>query len=129
MLRGHACLEVFETSRYGMLMCSTKLKHEDGQYLEITNIYNTHSHKISRVPSTLIEIMQCCSNLQHQSLPSTNLYPEQLRKVIHHMGRLQTLELKFTTDREFWTSDYFILKLIDFGILRVNKYLVLMTNC
>ena len=38
--------------------------------------------------------MQCCSNLQHQSLPSTNLYPEQLRKIIHRMGRLQTLELK-----------------------------------
>ena len=47
----------------------------------------------SRVPS-LVEMLQYCSNVQHLSLPSTKLVPEQLRKAIHHMGCLQTLELK-----------------------------------
>ena len=47
----------------------------------------------SRLPS-LVEMLQYCSYVQHLSLPSTKLDPEQLRKAIHHMGCLQTLELK-----------------------------------
>ena len=50
------------------------------------------SFPYSRVASTrLIEMLQYCSNVQHLSLPSTKLDPEQLRMTIHHMGCLQTL--------------------------------------
>ncbi|XP_065907093.1 uncharacterized protein [Dysidea avara] len=58
------------------------------------------SFPYSRVASTrLIEMLQYCSNVQHLSLPSTKLDPEQLRMTIHHMGCLQTLEL------ELWVDD------------------------
>ncbi|XP_065914945.1 uncharacterized protein [Dysidea avara] len=53
-----------------------------------------------RVPSTLVEMLQYCSNVQHLSLPSTKLDPEQLRKSIHHMGCLQTLELKVDNEKD-----------------------------
>ena len=48
----------------------------------------------SRVPSTLVEMLQYCSNVQHLSLPSTKLDPEQLQRIIHHMRYLQTVEVK-----------------------------------
>ena len=53
-----------------------------GQHIKVLSLPN------SRVPSALIEMLQYCSNVQHLSLPSTILDPE------HHMGCLQTLELK-----------------------------------
>ncbi|XP_065920439.1 uncharacterized protein [Dysidea avara] len=39
-------------------------------------------------------MLQYCNNVQHLSLPSTTLDPEQLRNIIHHMGCLQALEFK-----------------------------------
>ena len=48
----------------------------------------------SRLPSTLIKMLQYCSNVQHLSLPSTKLDSTQVRNTIHHMEFLQTLELK-----------------------------------
>ena len=44
--------------------------------------------------STLVEMLQYCSNVQHLSLPSTKLDLEQPRNTIHNMGCLQTLELE-----------------------------------
>jgi len=48
----------------------------------------------SAIPSTLLEMLHYCSNVQHLSLSSTVLDPEQLQKIIHYMGCLQTLEFK-----------------------------------
>ena len=57
-----------------------------GQHIKVL------SFPYSRVTSTrLVEMLQYCSNVQHLSLPSTKLDPEQLRMTIHHMGCLQTL--------------------------------------
>ncbi|XP_065908136.1 uncharacterized protein [Dysidea avara] len=59
-----------------------------GQHIKVL------SFPYSRVTSTrLVEMLQYCSNVQHLSLPSTKLDPEQLRMAIHHMGCLQTLEV------------------------------------
>jgi len=41
---------------------------------------------------TLIKILHACV-VQHLSLPSNILDPEQLRDITHHMGCLQTLEM------------------------------------
>ena len=65
-----------------------------GQHIKVLSFPN------SRVPSTLIEILQYCSNVQHLSLPSTWLDPEHLRNTIHHMGCLQTLELTVNIDSD-----------------------------
>ena len=59
-----------------------------GQYIRVLSFPN------GRVPSTLVEMLQYCSNVQHLSLPSTKLDPEQVRKITHHMMCLQTLQLK-----------------------------------
>ena len=63
-----------------------------GQHIKVLSFPN------SRVPSTLIDMLQYCINVQHLSLPSTKLDPEQLRKTMHHMGCLQTLELKMDSN-------------------------------
>ena len=51
----------------------------------------------STIPPTLVETLQYCSNVQHLSLPSTMLDPEQLRITVNHMRNLQTLE--FNVDK------------------------------
>jgi len=50
----------------------------------------------TNLPSTLVEVLQYCSNVQHLSLPSTKLDPEQL----HHMRFLETLEIKVDNDSD-----------------------------
>jgi len=59
-----------------------------GQHIRVLSFPN------SRVPSTLVGMLQYCSNVQHLRLPSTKLDPEQLRNIMHHMRCLLTLELK-----------------------------------
>ena len=75
---------------------------EECSVKEVLKVCGQHVKVLSfpycRVPSTLVEMLQYCSNVQHFSLPSTKLDPEQLRKPIHHMGCLQTLELKVDND-------------------------------
>jgi len=56
-----------------------------GQYIKVLSFPN------SRVPSTLVEMLQYCSNV---SLPSTKLGYEQLSMIMHHMRCLQTLKLE-----------------------------------
>ena len=65
-----------------------------GQHIRIL------SFPYSRVPSTLEEMLQYCSNVQHLSLQSIKLDPEQLTKIIDHMRYLQTLELKVDDDTD-----------------------------
>ena len=64
-----------------------------GQHIKILSFPNC------RVPSTLVEMLQYCSNVQHLSLPSTKLDREQLRNTIH-MGCLQTLEVEVDCDSD-----------------------------
>jgi len=45
-------------------------------------------------PSTLVEMVQYCGNVQHFSLPETELDLEVLRNVVQHMRCLQSLEIK-----------------------------------
>ena len=59
-----------------------------GQHIKVFSIPN------SRVPSTLVEMLQYCCNVQHLSLPSTKLDPKQVRNVIYHLRCLQKLELR-----------------------------------
>ena len=59
-----------------------------GQHIKVL------SFPYSRVPSTLVEMLQYCSNVQHLSLLSTKLDHDQLMKTIRHLGQLKTLELK-----------------------------------
>ena len=59
-----------------------------GQHIKVLSFPN------SRVPSTLVEMLQHCSNVQHLSLPSTKLDPEQLRNTVQYMRCLQTIELE-----------------------------------
>ncbi|XP_065914507.1 uncharacterized protein [Dysidea avara] len=77
---------------------------EECSVKEVLKVCGQHVKVLSfpycRVPSTLVEMLQYCSNVQHLSLPSTKLDPEQLRKSIHHMGCLQTLELKVDNERD-----------------------------
>ena len=65
-----------------------------GQHMKILSFPN------SRVPSRLVKMLQYCSNVQHLSLPSTVLDPQQLRKTIHYMRCLQTLELKVDNESQ-----------------------------
>jgi len=69
---------------------------------ELLKVYGQHikvlSFTNSRVPLTLVEMLWYCSNVQHLSLPSTKLDPEQLKKTIHHMRCLQTLQLEVDSD-------------------------------
>ena len=48
----------------------------------------------NRAPSIILQMLKYCSNVQHLSLSSTVFDHEQLRKAIHHMGHLETLEIK-----------------------------------
>ena len=50
-----------------------------GQHIKVLSL------PYSRVPSTLVEMLQYCSDVQHLSLQSTKLDPEQLTKTMHHM--------------------------------------------
>ena len=72
--------------------------HEECYVKEALKVCGRHVKTLSfpycRVSSTLIEILQYCSNVQHLSLPSTKLDPEQLQKIIHLIGCLHTLEIK-----------------------------------
>ena len=45
-------------------------------------------------------MLQYCSNVQHLSLSSTKLDPEQLRNTMHHMGCVQTLNLNVDIDSD-----------------------------
>ena len=75
---------------YGSLEeCSVKeVLKVCGQHIKVLSFPN------SRVTPMLEDILQYCSNVQHLSLPLIKLDPEQVRKTVHHMGCLQTLELK-----------------------------------
>ena len=77
---------------------------EECSVKEVLKMCGRHVKMLSfpycRVPSTLIEMLKYCSNVQHLSLPSTKLDPEQLQKIIHHMGCLQSLELKVDNDKD-----------------------------
>jgi len=61
----------------------------------------------SRVPPTLVEMLQYYSNVQHLSLPSTKLRSRQLRRITKAMQHLETLEFKirYDWDEERWYSD------------------------
>ena len=50
------------------------------------------SFSCCKVPPPLVEILQYCGNVQHLSLPSTQLDPEQLQNIVKHMISLQALE-------------------------------------
>ena len=74
-------------------------EHSVKEMLKVCGLYiKVLSFPNSRVPPTLVEMLQCCSNIKHLSLPSTNLDPEQLRTTINHLRYLQTLELKVDDD-------------------------------
>jgi len=60
-----------------------------GQHIKVA------SFPYSKIP---VEMLQYCSNVQHLSLPSIKLDPEQLKKIINNMCCLQTLELKVDDD-------------------------------
>jgi len=76
---------------------------EECSVKEVLRVCGQHVKVISfpncRVPSALIEMLQYCRNVQHLSLPSTKLDPEQLRNTIH-MGCLQTLEIEVESDSD-----------------------------
>ena len=76
--------------------------HEECNVKEMMKMCGQHVKVISfpycRASSTLLEMLLYCSNVQHLSLPSTKLNPEQIIKIIHHMGCLQTLEIKVDHD-------------------------------
>ena len=79
--------------------------HEECNVKEVLKVCGQHVKMLSfpytRVASTrLVEMLQYCSNVQHLSLPSTKLDPDQLRMAIHHMGCLKTLELWVDDDSD-----------------------------
>jgi len=78
--------------------------HEECSMKEMLKVCGEHikvlSFPNSRVIPMLEDILQYCSNVQHLSLPLIKLDPAQVRKTIHHMGCLQTLELKVDNDDE-----------------------------
>jgi len=65
-----------------------------GQHIQVLSFPN------SRVPSTMVGMLQYCSNVQHVRLPFTKLGATLLRKIMHHMGCLQTLEIKLDDDSD-----------------------------
>jgi len=71
--------------------------HEEYSVKEVLKVCGENikvlSFPNSRVTPMLEDILQYCSNVQHLSLPLIK-DPEQVRKIIHHMECLQTLELK-----------------------------------
>ena len=71
--------------------------HEEYSVKEVLKVCGENikvlSFPNSRVTPMLEDILQYCSNVQHLSLPLIKDL-EQVRKTIHHMGCLQTLELK-----------------------------------
>ena len=75
-----------------------------GQHIKVL------SFPYSRVPSTLVEMLQYCSSVQHLSLPSTKLDPGQLQRIIHQMRYLKTLEVKVYNDSDvkqlFFDTNY-----------------------
>ena len=79
--------------------------HEECSVKEVLKVCGQHikvlSFPNSRVPSTLVEMLQYCSNVQHLSLPSTKLDPEQLRNTVQYMRCLQTLELEVDNNCHF----------------------------
>jgi len=77
---------------------------EEYSLKEVLKVCGQHIRVLSfpygRVPPTLVEMLQYCSNVQHLSLPSTKLDTEKLTKTMHHMRCLQTLELKVYNDSD-----------------------------
>ena len=74
---------------------------EEYSVTQVLKVCGQHIRTLSfpnKVPSTLVEMLQYCSNVQHISLPSAN--PEQLLMMIHHIRHLQTLELKVDCDSD-----------------------------
>jgi len=59
-----------------------------GQHIKVFSFPNC------RVPSTVLEMLQYCSNVQHLRLPCNELNPKQLRNTINCMGCLHILELE-----------------------------------
>ncbi|XP_065893308.1 uncharacterized protein [Dysidea avara] len=79
---------------------------EECSVREVLKLCGQHIKMLSfpnhRVPSTpvYLKMLQYCSNVRHLSLPSTKLDPEQIKKTIHHMGCLQTIELNVDDDSD-----------------------------
>ena len=90
---------------------------------EVLKVYGQQHIKLlsfpsCRVPSTrLVKMLQYCSNVQHLSLPSTGLHPEQLRKTIYHMRFLQNLDVKVDGDIKHLLPSIRKLKVIYFETL------------
>ena len=82
-----------------------------GQHIKVLALPNC-----SRAPSTLVEMLQYCSNVKHLRLPSTvvardnlfikGLLDPKLRKAICHMKHLQTLEIGVHYDSNINTSPH-----------------------
>ena len=75
--------------------CDSKEEHS---VIEILRVCGQHVKILSfpqckLFPSIIIEMLQCCSNVQHLDLSSTTLDPDQVRKITDNMQYLQTLEL------------------------------------
>jgi len=84
--------------------CMEEVLRVCGQHIKVLSFPNC------KIPSTLVDMLQYCKNVQHLSLPSTKLDSELLRQIVHHMGCLQTLELEVDNDSNvkqlfFITSD------------------------
>ena len=77
---------------------------EEYSLKEVLKVCGQHIRVLSfpytRVRSTLVKMLQHCSNVQRLSLQSIKLDPEQLTKIIDHMRCLQTLELKVDDDND-----------------------------
>ena len=73
--------------------------NEEDAVNEMLRVHGKHIKTLSflqckLLPSTMVKMLQCCSNVQHFNLSSTTLDPDQLRRITDHMQYLQSLELK-----------------------------------
>ena len=72
---------------------------EEDTVKEMLRVHGKHIKTLSfpqckLLPSTMVKMLQCCSNVQHLNLSSTTLDPDQLREITDHMQYLQSLEIK-----------------------------------
>jgi len=83
--------------------CDSK---EENSVMEILRVCGKHVKILSfpqckLLPSIIVEMLQCCNNVQHLDLSSTILDPDQVRKIIDNMQYLQTLELMIGIEGDF----------------------------
>jgi len=74
-----------------------------------------------RVPSTLVEILQYCSNVQRISLPLTKLDNELITKVLNYTACLQALDLQTVELNRFSQGDFQTLLII---VSHLNELIV-----